>query len=237
MAAGTQRLDRFIAKQRNISRGDTRLMLAQKRLHIDGELAISAAQLIDNFSHIQLDGKTLQQNTAQYIMLNKPTGVVSATTDNKHHTVIDLLDGSNTAKLHIVGRLDLNSTGLLLLTNDSRWSERVMQPENKIKKRYTVTLSQPVTEAMITTFDEGIYFAFEHITTKPAQLSIIDACKAEVVLTEGKYHQIKRMFGHFQNKVLTLHRTQVGNLCLDTQLAPGQSRALTAQEVSSITHH
>ncbi|NRA24517.1 MAG: pseudouridine synthase, partial [Oleispira sp.] len=135
---------------------------------------------------------------------------------------------------HIVGRLDLNSSGLLLLTNDSRWSRKLMAPEEKVRKVYRVTLENDLSEDYISAFSEGMYFSFENITTQPAQLTIVSNKIAEVVLMEGKYHQIKRMFGRFRNPVLALHRQSVGNLILDQGLMPGESRPLTLTEVNSI---
>jgi 16S rRNA pseudouridine516 synthase len=176
----------------------------------------------------------IQANCAYYIMLNKPVGVVSATRDTKHKTVLDLLEYPFKNELHIVGRLDLNTSGLLLMTNDSRWSEHLTLPEKKITKRYTVTLQNKLTTEYIAAFAEGMYFAFEDITTQPAKLTIISDYRAQVELFEGRYHQIKRMFGRFRNPVLALHRSSIGNLQLDQQLAVGLSRKLTALEVNNI---
>ena len=170
-------------------------------------------------------------------MLNKPVGVVSATKDELHKTVIELLSGYSTEQLeslHIVGRLDLNTSGLLLLTNDSRWSRKLMAPEEKVSKVYSVTLENDLSEDYISAFAEGMYFSFEDITTQPAALKIISDKVAEVILMEGKYHQIKRMFGRFRNPVMALHRSSIGNLKLDKCLLEGQSRQLTSVEVSSI---
>ena len=174
------------------------------------------------------------------LCLNKPIGVVSATKDDMHKTVMELLPKELTQKegitldLHIVGRLDLNTSGLLLLTNDSRWSKSLMAPEAKVSKVYQVTLENDLTEDYVSAFAEGMYFSFEDITTQPAQLTIVSNKVAEVVLKEGKYHQIKRMFGRFRNPVLALHRSSVGGLSLDKELLPGQSRLLTEAEVVSI---
>ena len=234
MAASAHRLDRWIAKSLTIGRSDTRLMLAQRRIKIDGVLAHSVHQKVDHFSHIEVDGKTLQKNTAHYVVLNKPKGVVSATKDDKNKTVIDLLDFPYKQQLHIVGRLDFNSTGLLLLSNDSRWSEKLMLPGKKVAKHYRVSVSKKIDESYIEAFAKGIYFAFEDITTQAATLNILSDFEAEIILTEGKYHQIKRMFAHFDNKVLSLHRTQVGRLILDPQLQAGESRELSAKEVADI---
>ena len=231
MAGGSQRLDRFIAKTLGIGRGDTRALVAQKRLWVDGKLAQACDQLIHHFSTIRLDQRILQEKTAHYIMLNKPKGMVSATKDDKHPTVIHLIHTEYKAQLHIVGRLDFNSTGLILLTNDSRWSETLMQAQRKVSKHYHVHLSQLITDDMIEAFAKGIYFPFENSVTAPAQLKKLDNFNAEVILTEGKYHQIKRMFGHFQNQVLSLKSTQIGQLKLDPSLASGEYRSLKTEEV------
>jgi len=234
MALNKARLDRFLAQYCQISRKDVRLMLAKNRVKINGVLAHDIDEIIDTFSHITLDGQVIQANSAHYIMLNKPVGVVSATQDSQHKTVIDLLEQPFKNELHIVGRLDLNTSGLVLLTNDSRWSERLTLPEHKISKRYIVSLKNKLHTEYISAFAEGMYFGFEDITTKPAKLTIINDYQAEVELIEGRYHQIKRMFGRFQNAVTALHRASIGNLPLDSELSAGQSRILTSVEVNNI---
>jgi 16S rRNA pseudouridine516 synthase len=161
-------------------------------------------------------------------MMNKPIGVVSATKDEQHKTVMDLLveKNINTDDLHVVGRLDLNSSGLLLLTNDGDWSRALMSPEKKVAKVYEVTLENPITDECIQAFANGMYFSYEDITTKPAQLEKLSECVAKVTLEEGRYHQIKRMFGRFRNPVLALHRVSIGEIKLDTDLAPGECRSI-----------
>ena len=196
-------------------------------------LVVSDAQhLVEEFSLVIYDGQVLQSNTAHYLMLHKPKGVVSATKDTQHKTVIDLLDVAYKDELHIVGRLDLNSTGLLLLTNDGRWSRALMSPENKVSKHYRVTVEQTITQEMVQGFSKGIYFKFEDITTQSAVLKIVSEFVADVTLQEGKYHQIKRMFGHFQNKVLEIHRFAISKIHLDEGLEPGQSRSLSQSEIT-----
>jgi 16S rRNA pseudouridine516 synthase len=235
MQSKRARLDRFISEQMGINRRDVRPLLAQKRIVVDGSPATDINHVIDEFSHVTLDDQVLQDNTPSYVMMNKPAGVVSATKDEQHRTVIDLLERPDRHHLHIVGRLDFNSSGLLLLTNDGRWSRQLTTPENNIAKLYRVTLKKPVTEAYVQAFSEGMYFPFEDITTRPAKLHIVSDYVAEVSLMEGRYHQIKRMFGRFDNEVLTLQRIAIGNLSLDPSLSPGQSRALTDREVINIS--
>ncbi|GAW94559.1 MULTISPECIES: pseudouridine synthase [Colwellia] len=239
MAISTTRLDRFISESYQVNRKAVRLILAQKRVYVDGVVATDIAQIVDQFSTIVLDGNILQANKAHYIMLNKPVGVVCATKDEKHKTVIDLLAGqfeqATRDSLHIVGRLDLNTSGLVLLTNDSRWSERLTSPAHKVAKCYQVRLANPLTAEYISAFAQGMYFSYEKITTQPAALRIISPFAAEVILTEGRYHQIKRMFGRFQNKVVALHRQSIGQLSLDKSLNIGDSRALNSEEVVKIS--
>jgi 16S rRNA pseudouridine516 synthase len=229
MAISRSRLDRFISEHCNINRKLVRLMVAKNRITVDGVVVDDVALAINKFSVICLDGIVLQQQQAHYIMLNKPIGVVCATKDSEHKTVIDLLDDKNFPDkhdLHIVGRLDLNTSGLVLLTNDSRWSEKLTSPTNKVEKKYLVTLNNPLTNDYIEAFKEGMYFEYEDITTLPAKLEILSTYQAKVVLTEGKYHQIKRMFGRFRNPVVALHRYAIGHFEMDQSLAEGESKRL-----------
>lgn len=234
MPLATTRLDKFIAKQLEISRRDVRLLVAQKRVSVDDNLAISVEHMVNRFSKVVVDNKPLACETPYYLMLHKPIGVVCATTDDKHKTVLDLINTSYKAELHIVGRLDLNTSGLVLLTNDSRWSEALTSPQHKVAKHYQVTLANKLDISYIDAFANGMYFEFEDITTQPAKLKIIDDYRADVWLTEGKYHQIKRMFGRFQNPVTALHRLSVGEITLDESLGLGEFRTLNQEEISSV---
>lgn len=243
MQTKSYRLDRFMSKQLGINRRDIKLMLAQGRIIINAKVVRDVAIKVEEFDRVEFDGKPLQDKQPVYIMMNKPLGVVSATKDQQHKTVVDLLSedlkqiNGGCHDLHIVGRLDLNTSGLLLLTNDGRWSRQLMNPEKKVKKIYRVTLKNDLTEEYVSAFAKGMYFSFEKIITQPAQLTILSKKIAQVVLTEGKYHQIKRMFGRFRNPVLALHRCKVGELILDEALLPGESRALTTEEVTGIFNH
>lgn len=230
MRSKTYRLDRFISQHSDYAISDVRLLVAQKRIEVDGEPAQSVQQKVGQFSAVQLNGKMLSNNRPVYIMLNKPKGVVSATKDAEHRTVLDLIDHPKKAELHIAGRLDLNTTGLVLLTNDGAWSRKISLPETKLSKIYHVTLAKPLSEEYVQAFAEGIYFGYENLTTQPAKLTIKTEYTATLELTEGKYHQVKRMFGAFRNEVLALHRSQVGQICLD-DLREGEFRELGVEEV------
>ncbi len=197
MKSTTCRLDRFISQNTAFKLADTRLLIAQKRILVDGQTADSIQQQVTQFTHVVLDGQCLQDNQPLYLMLNKPIGVVSATKDLKHSTVLDLIEHPQKNELHIVGRLDLNTTGLLLLSNDGAWSRKISLPESKLAKTYEVVVSKPITDEYIRVFREGMYFAYENIITQPACLEIRSEFSARLTLTEGKYHQVKRMFGFF----------------------------------------
>lgn len=231
MKFSVDRLDRFISKHSAFAISQVRLLIAQKRIVLDGSPAVSAQQKVTKFTRVLLDGVCLQELTPVYIMLNKPRGVVSATKDARHTTVIDLLEHRQKDELHIAGRLDFNTTGLLLLSNDGAWSRRLSLPETKLIKTYKVTLSKPLNDQYTAAFHQGVYFAYEGITTLPAHLEILSERTALLSIVEGKYHQIKRMFAVFKNQVLTLHRTAVGPIVLG-DLKPGQSRLLTSKELS-----
>jgi len=226
------RLDRFISKTIGVNLRAVKLMLAQGRISVDGITARDSNQIVNAFSRVLLDDQILQADTAVHLMLHKPVGVVSATRDARHKTVIDLLERADRDSFHIAGRLDLNSSGLLLLTNDGEWSRKLTSPENKVSKVYRVTLKNPLNEEYVEAFAQGMYFSYEGITTRPATLRILSDYVAEVSLTEGRYHQIKRMFGRFRNPVLELHRSAIGMLQLDSALTPGESRELSAAEAA-----
>jgi 16S rRNA pseudouridine516 synthase len=229
------RLDRHLSEYLGIKRSDVRLLLAQGRVQVDGKTATEINQVISKFSVVECDGNRTLANTPRYLMLHKPAGVVSATEDHTHRTVIDLLEQPWKDQLHIVGRLDFNTTGLVLLTNDGRWSRQLSMPGSNLIKRYRVQVEQPLSSAYIEAFQRGFYFEYEGINTLPAELKILSEFEAEVGLVEGRYHQIKRMFGQFDNKVLGIHRFAVGSLVLGADLAPGHSRLLKPAELAALS--
>ena len=229
------RLDRFLSNLPQLNRQAARQLLASGRVRVDGAVVCDGLCEVSQFSRIEVDSELMQAGkAARYFMLHKPIGVVSATEHEQHRTVLDLLDEPDKADLHLAGRLDLNTSGLLLLTNDGQWSRRLTEPRSRLGKVYRVETEQPITPEYIEVFACGLYFAYEDLTTLPAELVILDSHSALLTLHEGRYHQVKRMFGHFQNKVIGLHRLSMGAIQLDPQLAPGQYRALTAAEIACI---
>ncbi len=229
------RLDRFLSNLPQLNRKQVRLLLVERRVRVDGERVSDPHHEVREFSQVTLDDQVLQAGRpARYFMLHKPMGCVSATVDPHHPTVLDLIDEPDKHDLHIAGRLDYNTSGLMLITNDGQWSRRLTQPQTKLGKVYYVETEQLIDAQYIETFARGIYFSFEDLTTQPADLVLLGPRSARLTIIEGRYHQVKRMFGHFQNKVLRLHREQMGPLTLDPELSPGQYRALTAEEIQQI---
>lgn len=208
------RLDRFLSHKTRLGKKTVRQLIDQGRVKVNKETEVFHRAEIDQFTTVELDDEILQEKEALYIMLNKPAGYLSATTDPEHPTVIDLIDHPNAHELHIAGRLDRASTGLLILTNDGQWSRSLTEPDKKVPKVYHVELRDPVPENTVAVFNQGIYFAYEDLTTAPVELKIIAERKVEITLYEGRYHQIKRMFHAIGNKVTKLHREKIGTLAL-----------------------
>ena len=229
------RLDRFLSNLPQLNRQQVRLLLIEKRIQVDGQIISDPHYEVRAFNRIELDGQPLQAGkAARYFMLHKPPGCVSATHDPEHPTVLDLLNEPDKEDLHLAGRLDFNTSGLMLITNDGHWSRHVSQPETKLPKVYYVETEQTISSAYAATFKQGIYFAYEDLTTLPAELHVLSAHSARLSIVEGRYHQVKRMFGHFNNKVIALHRESMGPLLLDPHLAPGAYRPLSYAEIALI---
>ncbi|MCP5536828.1 MAG: 16S rRNA pseudouridine(516) synthase [Akkermansiaceae bacterium] len=225
------KLSRFLYHHTPHGKYEVRRILAAGRVTVDGTPETDSQREIGHFTQVTLDGELLQDETPVYIMLNKPAGYLSATTDPLHPTVLDLVDEPTT--LHIAGRLDRASTGLLILTNDGKWSRQLTEPKEGVPKVYLVTTAGPITEDTHTRFARGIYFAYEDLTTQPADLEILGTHQAKITIYEGRYHQIKRMFHAVGNRITSLHRLSMGNIQLDPALEPGAYRYLTRDEVAS----
>ncbi len=226
------KLDRLLARHQHMGRSAAHRVLAQGRVSVDGTVTRDSHHEVSRFASVVLDGIELQHGTRLiYLMLHKPVGWLSATKDAQHPTVIDLIDDPDKESLHLAGRLDRSTSGLVLLTNDGRWSKRVMDAEHRVPKVYRVQTQEPIRVEDVQAFARGFHFHTEDIITLPAKLEIIGEREALLTLHEGRYHQVKRMFHRVQNRVIALHRESVGDLSLG-DLAPGQWRALTTAEVA-----
>jgi 16S rRNA pseudouridine516 synthase len=226
------KLDRLIAGYHSMGRQAAHHAIAAKRVRVDGVVVTNGHHPVDRFTRVELDDAVLQAaERALYLMLHKPVGILSATKDEQHPTVIDLIDDPDKLTLHIAGRLDRSTSGLVLLTNDGRWSKRLMAAEEKVPKVYLVETLDPIAPDAVAAFACGFYFHTENITTLPAELVILGERHARLTLHEGRYHQVKRMFHRVSNRVVNLHRESIGSLVLPLDLPPGAWRVLTPEEV------
>ncbi|MBQ1243603.1 MAG: rRNA pseudouridine synthase [Clostridia bacterium] len=231
----TERLDKLIASQGKLSRSDVKKMVKSSRVTVDGAVVKSADIKVDaDKSVISVDGKALNYKKNIYIMLNKPQGVISASNDKTQKTVVDLVppelyrDG-----LFPAGRLDGDTVGFVLITDDGDFAHRILSPKNHIMKTYHATLRSPLTEEDISAFKNGIELSDGTLCLEAEvrMLEKTDEPIAEVKICEGKYHQVKRMFAALGNKVLYLKRVRMGGLDLDESLEEGQCREITAEEL------
>jgi 16S rRNA pseudouridine516 synthase len=226
-----QKLQRLLLRTATISRAGLPELLRQGRVLVDGQPVLDLNFPVTRFHRIILNGAVIQQGErALYFMVHKPVGHVSATVDPEHPTVVCLIDDADRASLHLAGRLDRSTSGLVLLTNDGTWSKRITMAETHVAKTYHVTTEHEITEETVAAFAAGFYFHTEDITTLPARLEILAARQARLTLHEGRYHQIKRMFHRVQNRVVQLHRESIGGLALPADLPVGTGRELSSAE-------
>ncbi|MEZ8143847.1 16S rRNA pseudouridine(516) synthase RsuA [Enterovibrio sp. FF113] len=226
------RLDKFLCETVGVTRTQATRLLKEKRVTVNGDIVKSGSLKIAEDADVEFDGASLHLSGPRYIMMNKPEGYVCSHEDGHNPTVFILVDEVGADKLHIAGRLDCDTTGLLLLTDDGQWSHRVTSPKHKCDKVYRVVLDDPISEETADVFSEGLLLRGEKTDTLPAQLEQVSEKEALLTIHEGKYHQVKRMFAAVGNRVVGLHRESVGELVLDDSLEPGQYRALTAQEIA-----
>jgi 16S rRNA pseudouridine516 synthase len=230
------RLDKFISKATELSRKDCKKILHAGEVTVNGEVVKDASLHIDEVSDdIEWAGEPLSVAMGnRYLLLYKPEGFECTLKPKEWPIVTDLIDVPQLGSLRIAGRLDVDTTGALLLSDDGGFLHRVTSPKHHVAKVYELTLAEPMTEAQqafaIKELAKGIMLEDEYDKTKPAELSFSDATHAKLVLTEGKYHQVKRMMGYFGNKVIELHRASIGNITL-AGLEKGESRFLTAEEI------
>lgn len=228
------RIDKIIASQGLYSRSDVKYLVSRKRVAIDGEVVRSSGQKADPEKNvITIDGKPLTVKKQIYLMLHKPKGYVSATEDKEHQTVLALVPSEFKGRdLFPAGRLDKDTTGLMIITDDGVLAHNILSPRKHVQKVYGVELDIPVTEEMQKGFAAGV--ELNDGLCKEASLIITGERTAEVTLREGRYHQIKRMFGCYGAKVVELHRIAMGDLYLPDDLAEGECRELTEEELKKL---
>ena len=227
------RLDKYISQVTELSRKDVKRLLRSDAVTVDGEPVRDPALQVRTDSRVTVDGEVLATPGPRYFMLNKPAGYVCVTRDREHPSVLELLDEPNLDQLQIAGRLDIDTTGLVLLTDDGAWNHAVTSPKRSCGKTYLVTLAENIDPSTVEQFAQGVNLEGDIKPTEPAQLDILFSNEARLTISEGRYHQVKRMFAAIGNRVTELHRESVGEIHLDADLQPGEYRPLTAAEIAS----
>lgn len=228
------RLDKYLAQATGMSRKEVKKQLHAGWVVVNDEPERDSGRHINADDQVELDGQLLSEPRPRFLMLHKPVGYICSNDDPVHATALTLIDLPAAEKLLIAGRLDLDTTGLLLLTDDGQWTHRITSPKHKLPKRYRVWLAEPLQANAEALLQRGIMLKSESQRTKPAQLQRISDTEVLITLTEGRYHQVKRMFAALDNRVVALHREQIGDILLDPSLAPGEYRELTQAEIDSV---
>lgn len=228
------RLDRLISHATGVSRKAAHKLAREGRVRVAGELVRDSACHVTDPATVTLDGEPLGDGGPRYFMLHKPQGVISATHDGAHVTALNLLEEPRLEHLHIAGRLDIDTTGLLLITDDGQWSHRITHPGRGCRKVYRVWVEHDIDPALVDVFRAGVMLHGERHPTLPAELEILQGNECLLTLQEGRHHQVKRMFASVDNRVIRLHRERIGDIVLDPALEPGEYRSLTRAEIDSV---
>lgn len=228
------RLDKFLSQNSDSSRSLIQQAIKAGRVSVNDVVAKKGDQKLVGDEIVTLDGNIVEPFKTRYLMLHKPLGYVCANSDSDYPTVVDLIRMPRWQELQIVGRLDIDTTGLVLLTDDGQWNHRITSPRHECDKIYRVTTANPISDETAALFAAGVQLHGEKAHTRPAQLEFLSSHEARLKIHEGKYHQIKRMFAAAGNLVVALHRESIGSIRLDPALAPGEYRALTDDEIKSV---
>lgn len=228
------RLDKLLGSQTDLSRKEARAVIKDGLVRVDGVVVTDPGAGVEPSQKIIVAGTELSFKEHLYLMLNKPEGVISATEDRSRPTVLDLVppelyrDG-----LFPAGRLDADTTGFVLLTDDGGFAHDILSPKHHVQKTYVATLADPVTAECLAAVAEGVELK-DGTRCLPAEVRTLSEHTVELKLVEGKYHQVKRMFAATGNRVVALTRTAIGMVPLDPDLAPGACRELSEEEVASL---
>ena len=235
------RLERLLMKHFDLSRKQMKKLISSGEVLIDSIPATHVSNNVDpQIQVITIQGSQIEDNSQKYYLLNKPKGVITATTDSQLPTVIDLFNNENVEGLYPIGRLDRDTEGLLIITNNGPLGYRLLNPVQYIEKEYYVEVNGPLDSSCIQRFHDGIIF-HDGTICKPAKLSILEASpsfsKASVIISEGKFHQIKKMFLCVGVKVTFLKRIRFGKFVLDSSLEPGEYRPLNPFELQLLKQY
>lgn len=231
------RLDKFLSEMSGWTRSEVKKIVRTGSVTVDGnEVKKPETKIDEKLSIVRVDGRQIKYNKYEYYMLNKPKGFVSATTDREHKTVVDIISSSEKKDLFPVGRLDIDTEGLLLITNDGELAHRLLAPKNHVEKTYYVEVSGILDDADVDAVEKGLDIG-EEKNTIPAKMEILkidiqnNISSCYLTIHEGKFHQVKRMMKKLGKTVTYLKRVSMGSLILDSKLKKGNYRKLTEQEI------
>lgn len=231
------RIDKFLTELGIGTRSEVKKILKGGQVTVNGSIVTKPEEKIDEIRDVvAFQGKTLSYQQFEYYMFHKPAGCVTAVSDAQHKTVMDYMKDLTRKDLNPVGRLDIDTEGLLLITNDGMLSHELLSPAKHVPKTYYARVEGIVTEEDVNLFANGVDIGEKKIT-KPSQLKILQSdaiSEIELTISEGKFHQVKRMFEAVDKKVVYLKRISMGNLILDEDLKPGEYRTLTKEEVNGL---
>ncbi|MCJ8314449.1 MAG: pseudouridine synthase [Saccharospirillaceae bacterium] len=231
------RLDKYICKSTELTKLEAIERINAGHVTVNNETVIIESTQVHENNCIILDSKKLKTRAFRYLLMHKPTGTICSNNDGEYPSLFNQLDIDKKSELHIAGRLDVDTTGLVLITDDGRWTYNVTRPDKHCKKTYKVGLSYSIldeqVDKLVKTFKQGIQLQGEPKLTLPATLAVISQKEVCLTITEGKYHQVKRMFAAVKNRVLSLHREKIGDVQLDVEV--GKWRYLTQDEVNSFS--
>jgi 16S rRNA pseudouridine516 synthase len=228
------RLDKFVCKSTELTKSEAMQCIHLGAVSINHKITTDVATQVHESNTILLNGIRLQPRAFRYILMHKPAGTICSNIDEVHPSLFNYLDVDRPEELHIAGRLDTDTTGLVLITDDGRWTFNITRPTQQCPKIYRVQLSRALLDDTPAKFMQGLQLQGETQLTQPAKLKIINAKEVLLTITEGRFHQVKRMFAGVGNRVVSLHREQIGEICLDVGV--GQWRYLTHEEVQSFYH-
>ena len=231
-----ERLDKFLSNAEVLTRSQCKIAVKRKLITVNGVVVKDASiKINEEADEVFYDGKKVEFSKFTYIMLNKPSGVVSATDDGNCKTVVDIIPNDMKKRgLFPCGRLDKDTVGLIILTNDGNSAHRRLAPKSKTEKVYYFETAEVIKSSEVETLEKGVTLN-DGFTTAPCKITLKTDKSGEIILTEGKYHEIKRLFGYTGNKVTYLKRLSFANIKLDENLLEGECRYLTDEEVKSFT--
>ena len=227
------RLDKFVCKSTELTKSQAIECIKLGEVYVNGKVITNEATQVHESNTVTWNEQTLKARGFRYILMHKPANTICSNVDEVYPSVFNYLPVEKLSELHIAGRLDADTTGLILITDDGRWSFSITRPSRNCPKVYRVNLSKELTADVAIAFKKGVQLQGEQQLTLPAHLQKIGSREALLTITEGKFHQVKRMFAAVGNRVVSLHREKIGDVQLDVAL--GEWRYLTDGEVKSFT--